>query len=714
MSFATRRVDQRYFKVKPHSGGHSGHKPSCAEAPESSMLVHADRSVVNTKREQQMKLMKSALSSVLAVAGCLLLPCSLLAQTVGEGGGADGDGSGPSSTSSAPPAEQFAISEGGVDMRTGRYAYSKQDLTIGGGPDAGGLALARQLSTAIPGHIDAFGNLSHNWDILLTEKRIDLLNGNYDNAAGIDYRIMVHVGGRTETFDANHVNGSGFDQISKGGYARLSYTGDRAGTNAIYTLQSGDGTTITFRPIGSGDCSRLARCAYASQIRRADGTVLDLSYDSGSNAIGNPRRLRSVVNSRGYALLLEYGSTNYNHVVSACVLNTALVPRPTDDRCPATAVMIARYGYTARGLASVTDPAGATESFSYTPTADPQVFSMAFTKPGAATPWLTNLVTLSTTFEPIDQVVSHQTFADGREFSYNYEYSPANEGQEQSLAGGFYTDNLGRRVTIEYAFPLRPESPSATPRNCCNQDFQVTPGPVRIVDALGRTTTMDYCDPNAAANLPSYVRNRCLVGLLQSYTNPEGDKAEFVTDNVTRNVRQVTSRPKPGSPLGTRVTAATYDCTPATIAYCSKPTRTTDANGNSTDSVYDPVHGGVLSVTSPAVGGIRPQVRYEYVQRYAWLRSGATYARAATPVWLLAATRSCRSTAASGAGCSGGAADEVVTAYDYGPDAGPNNLWLRGMTVTADGQTLRSCYGYDDYGRQISETQPNANLATCS
>ncbi|NCP12216.1 MAG: hypothetical protein GW859_09770, partial [Sphingomonadales bacterium] len=58
-------------------------------------------------------------------------------------------------------------------------------------------------------------------------------------------------------------------------------------------------------------------------------------------------------------------------------------------------------------------------------------------------------------------------------------------------------------------------------------------------------------------------------------------------------------------------------------------------------------------------------------------------------------------------------ADEVVTDYDYGPNSGPNNLWLRGVAVTADGTTLRTCYGYDANGRKISETQPNANLGSC-
>jgi hypothetical protein len=84
------------------------------------------------------------------------------------------------------------------------------------------------------------------------------------------------------------------------------------------------------------------------------------------------------------------------------------------------------------------------------------------------------------------------------------------------------------------------------------------------------------------------------------------------------------------------------------------------------------------------------------------------------------ATSSCRTSAATGdpaAPCAAGAADEVRIGYDYGPDSGPNNLLLRGMTVTAhDGigiVTLRTCYGYDARGRRISETRPNANLTSC-
>lgn len=115
-----------------------------------------------------------------------------------------------------------------------------------------------------------------------------------------------------------------------------------------------------------------------------------------------------------------------------------------------------------------------------------------------------------------------------------------------------------------------------------------------------------------------------------------------------------------------------------------------------------------------------PQKRYEYAQRYAWVKnSSGSYVQAATPVWVKTKERFCKTTAASGASCAGGASDEVVTDYDYGPDSGPNNLQVRGVIVTATNssgvlESQRTCYGYDVNGRKISETKPAANMGACS
>ena len=52
----------------------------------------------------------------------------------------------------------------------------------------------------------------------------------------------------------------------------------------------------------------------------------------------------------------------------------------------------------------------------------------------------------------------------------------------------------------------------------------------------------------------------------------------------------------------------------------------------------------------------------------------------------------------------------MVKEYSYTP----GNLFLLGTTVTANGETLRTCFEYDQWGRKISETLPAANLTSCS
>lgn len=208
-------------------------------------------------------------------------------------------------------------------------------------------------------------------------------------------------------------------------------------------------------------------------------------------------------------------------------------------------------------------------------------------------------------------------------------------------------------------------------------------------------------------------------GLLHQVRMPEGDTITYDYD-ARGNVIKATHQPKAGSTQTPLYEYADYDVTCVYPAKCNKPNWTKDANGNQTDYTYDNTHGGVLSKTLPAVpvdgAMVRPQTRYSYVQRYAWYKNAAgAMARAATPIWVLDKESYCIKGAAhvSGTGCALGSADEVVTQYDYGPDAGPNNLFLMGVAVTADGVTRRTCYSYDRLGNKISETTPNALLASC-
>jgi hypothetical protein len=190
--------------------------------------------------------------------------------------------------------------------------------------------------------------------------------------------------------------------------------------------------------------------------------------------------------------------------------------------------------------------------------------------------------------------------------------------------------------------------------------------------------------------------------------------AETYSYDARGNVTQVTYTPATGSSLPAETVVANYETNCSNPKTCNKPNFIIDRANKRTDYTYDPVHGQVTREAGPAVNGIRPVHRYYYTQRFAWYRdpSGA-FVRDPDGVWLLTSAKMCRTSETVGDACAASNDEDVVT-YDYGPDAGPNNLWLRGKSTTAGGITLRICYGYDRYGNQISETTANAGLASCN
>lgn len=290
--------------------------------------------------------------------------------------------------------------------------------------------------------------------------------------------------------------------------------------------------------------------------------------------------------------------------------------------------------------------------------------------------------------------VSQQTLIDGRVVTYTYTDSsagtaihPCRERRLQSVAMN--------------------ESGSTTHVALVRVMKDGTRGVASITDPVGRTQSRAYTGAN-----PDAYRN-WRDHLVSEATSPDGQKTQYDFD-ARGNPTQVKKIARPGTGLADIITSAAYPASCANAKTCNKPTSVTDANGNVSTFTYSSVHGGVLTQVGPAVGGVSPAAKYSYVQRTPWLKSGSGYV-ASDPIWLLSEERSCISSALnlSSGTCAAGASDLVTTTYDYGPNSGPNNLWLRGVAVTADGQTQHTCYSYDQMGRRISETQPNANLTSC-
>lgn len=193
-----------------------------------------------------------------------------------------------------------------------------------------------------------------------------------------------------------------------------------------------------------------------------------------------------------------------------------------------------------------------------------------------------------------------------------------------------------------------------------------------------------------------------------------GAGSKSYTYDERGNVLTETETAKDGSGQ-TLVTTLGYEAGCANRLTCNKPLWRRDSKNYQTDYTYDLNH-GVLTETGPAVGGVRPQTRYTYVQRRAWVKNVAGAYVASPYIWVLSSTSICRSSTATGTipGPCVTSGDEVRTTYEYGPDSGPNNLLVRGVLLAANGKSRRTCFRYDRFGNKISETTPAAGVTTCS
>lgn len=600
------------------------------------------------------------------------------------------------------PAEQLLTGPGGVDLRTGRFNYEEGDLSVGDSEH--GLSFSTKLPTASP-LVTALplGNFTHNWNIRLDIIRVSLFDRSQQGGfpSGSDYLAFVNYGGGTTTFSAG-ASSIGYAIESQSEHASLTFTGTQGTSSVVYTFTTADGTAVTFKPLGVVNGLTVSGI-YATKVTKPDGTTYEIGYAAYSAGSTNAARIASVSSSTGYALLLE-GSGALT--TKACTLNLAQTALPANQLCPAGSPSTT-YAYSGSKLASVTDASGNARQFSYGTSGGYN--TMALTKPGESTPWITNysLTTQDGLGADYDAVYS-QNLADGQSFTYQY-YAAPPLSYSTEIVGGKATNALGESVSAQFGFPRKP---GTGPGSQCTQlpctpptieqglPFQQTSGPIAIRDGLGRTTSMDYCDPS--------VTTGCIVTRRQWAQN-DGIRTMLTYDNWS-NITQARRIAKSGSPLADITTAATFDCTYR--VNCARPTSMTDAKGNVTNWTYDPVHGGVLTETraAPTVGGVRPQKRYTYQQFYAWYKNSAgTLAQSPYATWLVTQISECRTGAAPA--CVG-TADETRTTFNYGPTGTANNLLPVTVTVAAGDNSLSTTtsWTYDTLGNKLTEDGPLAGV----
>jgi RHS repeat-associated protein len=207
-----------------------------------------------------------------------------------------------------------------------------------------------------------------------------------------------------------------------------------------------------------------------------------------------------------------------------------------------------------------------------------------------------------------------------------------------TYSGGLVTQVVRDGVTTTYSRSISGTTLTTTVTaggNATAVASSTTTGRITsITDPLSHTTSFAY-DGN---------------GQLTRVTQHDGNYTEYTYD-ARGNVTQTETVAKSGSGLPSIITTASYDSSCSNPVKCNYPNSTTDERGNTTSFTYDSTHGGLLTATSPAVGGTSPQTRVTYTQ---------VTAVSGQPVYLPTNVSACQTTSS----CNG-TADESEINISY-------------------------------------------------
>lgn len=545
----------------------------------------------------------------------------------------------------APPVA-YSLSPTGVNLQDGRFTYFNNDLSIGTGPLA--MTLSRSFLGLGTSRSNYFGaNWSHSFDMHIYETVAEE-TGTYPDTWIYDVHVVL--GARTVNFQRYGSNKAGtYEDADE---SPIGYTLSYSSATNRFTLTDPEGSIYTFAGLPD-----QPRSFVAESIVQANGLRLDFTY------VGN--QLESVISNSGYGFAFDYEAGS-RRVVKACGINLSHLYTTATSDCPAAAPAVTyQYG---SWLSGFTDASGNTQAYEY---GGHQNFLTCIRRPATGPCEISNVYQGVGTTDQRDDRVASQTTATGESYSYSYNRpNPTPLDPPGTLPNDktTVTGPAGSTVTTFVAY--KPTSHS---------------------DELGRRT--DYAFTGT---------------FLTSVTYPEGNIGQFPVDARGNHI-EARQKAKPGTGLADLVRTASYPSTCANPKTCNSPDYVIDAKGNRTDFTYDPNHGGVLTETGPAVNGVRPQKRFTYQQRYAWVKnSSGAMVQATSPIWVLTQTAQCQTQAS----CAGGA-DEVRTVFEYGAAGTADSLLVKGTVADAGRINARTCSAYDANGNKISETSPLAGLSSC-
>jgi YD repeat-containing protein len=628
------------------------------------------------------------------------------------------------------PPEIRSSDRAGVDLTSGMPIAIQPTVSIG--PPGAGLSHSLTFHTlAIRGQWD-----SSSYDLRVHEEIVDSSRPRPcpPGISGICKEYTVRTGAGGERF-----------LDTPGGFVSLSGNGAtlvREGPGRfVYTAR--DGTRYKTDSSATLYCSDLQKCGTVTEIAFPDGRRQTLSYASldyvYNGLLYRTTRLRSVAQNNGYQLVFQYmdGAPSASNPTGWGPLERVIAVNNTVDYCNplgvsctfSTAWPTATFAgsdflnWSSGSVLEVTTPGELVTRYTNEmlgPINNNQTRLKSIRRPtssGAETvvydydsEYRCNLHTIPGTCVYLRSALVVKASVGGAEWNYQYFW------------------NNGVSYILDKFHPANNQwSASSTGPDGCGAG-------VSQISSIGQLLSVSQCSGSLqyTGGLAQYYWTLPFGGsdpvpppLRVNSSHDQAGRSFFYKYDARGNV--VERRQRLGATdnnVDDIVASAGFDAICTHPVKCNKPNWTRDANGNVTDYTYDLTHGGILTETAPAPNpaqpNLRPQKRYTYVQRYAWYKGpGGSFTRAATPIWLLSRMSFCRTGAPDGSGgCALGTADEVSTSYEYGPDSGPNNLLLRGQAVTAldaagSLQTYRTCYAYDALGNKISETTPNAALASC-
>ena len=547
-----------------------------------------------------------------------------------------------------PPPTFLDALEGDVDLVRGSFTLTMADVSIGS-PGAGGLAFTTTYRSGANNHS------RHNF--------VGTIN-NVGNPNG-GYTATVSIGEDSEEF-VHTDDYTGYK--SKGTGATLT----RNSSTGIWTYTSARGAVAVFDEGLAGGYTNWYASAFITQLTRPNGEQLKFHYLVTTAPWGSGLvRLQSVTNNHGYQLHLDYATdtipadeaatADWQRISRVTAINNAVdYCAPLANDCAALTVAWPHVSYERAGpVLTITDARG-------------EQVRLTFVGTGAS---------IAAIRRPTSTGADNVTVA--------YTGAPAPYYTRVTSVRRWTSDTAYDQWTYAYGVGVTtvtdPQSHSRSVNYYGNGRVHAR------TDGLSRTTRFVFD-----------AQER-----LTRETQPEGNYTQYTLDD--RGNRTQTRRvAKPGSGIADIVESASFPATCTNRVTCNQPVSRTDARGFTTDYTYDPVHGGVLTVTLPDPDGggplPRPQTRstYNFFSAYYKDASGGVVA-APTPVALPIRVSACATTAS----CTNGA-DETVTTTVYGSTGVANNLLPTSVTTASGNAALSATttMSYDAVGNLLTLDGP--------